>query len=345
YYYSKIGFKKSKNIKNIVFENYFRLMTGVIEYNKKKYVSSIDSIKKALVIIKSRNDFANIAYGNHYLGLSNHKLKKPNYIEYFKKVDSIFQITNDLHPDLRSSYEYIIDYYREKKELNKELEFVKKLITLDKVIYDNYNSVGLSLVKKYDTPVLLQEKNEIINSLKANSSTNKYYLIFICLTSFILFILVFYQNKKKKIYKKKFEEIIRSTPTSTPTSTKEKLINIPNNIIEDVLNGLVLFEDNKKFISNRITLSSLAKDLKTNTNYLSKIINHHRNNSFSNYINHLRINYIVEKLKIDKTIRKYTIKAISEEVGFNNSESFSKAFYKIKGIKPSYFIKELNKID
>ena len=35
--------------------------------------------------------------------------------------------------------------------------------------------------------------------------------------------------------------------------------------------------------------------------------------------------------------------AIAQEVGFNNSESFSKAFYKKTGIYPSYFIKQLEK--
>ena len=37
------------------------------------------------------------------------------------------------------------------------------------------------------------------------------------------------------------------------------------------------------------------------------------------------------------------VQAIAKESGFNNTESFSKAFYKKTGIKPSYFIRELNK--
>ena len=43
--------------------------------------------------------------------------------------------------------------------------------------------------------------------------------------------------------------------------------------------------------------------------------------------------------------KKYTIKAISSEVGFNNVQSFAKAFHNSKGINPSYFIKELNKVN
>jgi AraC-like DNA-binding protein len=35
--------------------------------------------------------------------------------------------------------------------------------------------------------------------------------------------------------------------------------------------------------------------------------------------------------------------AIAEEIGFNNAQTFSSAFYKKTGIYPSYFINQLNK--
>lgn len=47
-------------------------------------------------------------------------------------------------------------------------------------------------------------------------------------------------------------------------------------------------------------------------------------------------------LKNDYNYRKYTIKAISNEVGFKKSESFSRAFRKFIGITPLNFINELN---
>ena len=78
---------------------------------------------------------------------------------------------------------------------------------------------------------------------------------------------------------------------------------------------------------------------------MSKIINRYKDKSFSNYINYLRINYISSELKNNAELRKYTIVAIADEAGFNTAESFSKAFYKETGIYPSFFIKELNKIN
>ena len=65
--------------------------------------------------------------------------------------------------------------------------------------------------------------------------------------------------------------------------------------------------------------------------------------NFSQYINDLRIDYAMNHLLQDAKMRKYTIKAIAEECGYRNSESFSKAFFKRNGIYPSYYIKQLEK--
>ncbi len=114
-------------------------------------------------------------------------------------------------------------------------------------------------------------------------------------------------------------------------------------MINEVLLKLDLFEKNKAFLEKGITLNSISKDLDTNSSYLSKIINHYKDQSFSNYLNNLRIRYAIYELKNNSRFRNYTVNAIAQEVGFNTAESFSKSFFKEKGIYPSYFIKELNK--
>ena len=58
----------------------------------------------------------------------------------------------------------------------------------------------------------------------------------------------------------------------------------------------------------------------------------------------MRIDFVIEKLKTDEVFRRYTIKAIAMEVGFNTAEAFSKSFFKSTGIYPSFFLKELEKV-
>ena len=45
----------------------------------------------------------------------------------------------------------------------------------------------------------------------------------------------------------------------------------------------------------------------------------------------------------NKDFINWSIEAIAKEVGFKNSEPFSKAFLRKTGIKPSFFIKSLKK--
>lgn len=166
------------------------------------------------------------------------------------------------------------------------------------------------------------------------------------------------ERKKVKQYKK-HAEILFSTSNSKslhlqdkeiqkPDSVKEVITekgksSIPKNILEDLGNQLSLFEKNKDFLQKNITVDALAKKMGTNRDYLSKAVNEIKDKNFSQYINELRINYIVEELRNNEKLRKFTISAIADEIGFNNSESFSNAFKKVTGTLPSYYIKRLNK--
>lgn len=347
-YFSSLGFDMSMKNNNLIFADYFRFEMGLIEYSSKEYKYAIDSISKSLNSIIKNKDLANVSFANYFLGKSNLKMnKKEVAISYFKKVDSIYQITHDIHPDLRKSYEFIIEYYKNKSDLKNELTYIRKLLEVDRKLNRNYNLINSFMVRNYDTPKLLSEQKKIINILKRKSNFDRIKLLLLIFILFCSSVFGFYHFKKRKAYKKRGEEIPKYNSNTDGINHKTKnapSLNIPQEIIDDVLKNLEYFEKNKVFLTKNLTLNFLAKEFNTNTTYLSKIINHSKGLSFSNYINQLRINYIVEELKTNQLYRKYTIKALAEEIGFNNAESFSKAFHKLKGIKPSFFINQLNKM-
>lgn len=112
--------------------------------------------------------------------------------------------------------------------------------------------------------------------------------------------------------------------------------------VKEILNNLIKLEEKKYFLNTNYSLNYVARKLKTNTAYLSKIINNELGISFSTYVNELRINYIILELKNNKKLRSYSIKAISEEIGYKSPESFNKYFKAKTGITPSLFIKKIN---
>ncbi|MGB6084054.1 helix-turn-helix domain-containing protein [Moheibacter sp.] len=113
--------------------------------------------------------------------------------------------------------------------------------------------------------------------------------------------------------------------------------------IESIRAQLEKFEKSKRFLEKDWTLFKLAAAFNSNTKYLSMIIHRYRQKKFSDYINDLKIDYIVVLLKENKMHRNYTNYALSEEAGFSSTQRFTNAFKSRTGISPTYFIAELKK--
>ncbi len=101
------------------------------------------------------------------------------------------------------------------------------------------------------------------------------------------------------------------------------------------------FEQSNSFLKPNLTLTSVASELNTNTKYLSVFISQYKDPHFNDYINRLRINYIIQKLHSDPAYREYKISYLAEECGFSSHAKFATVFKEILGISPSIFIQNL----
>ena len=155
------------------------------------------------------------------------------------------------------------------------------------------------------------------------------------------FSLLFVNQKKNVIFEKEFSEVLKNNSVLDELENDRHFKKLKNSVVKNILDKLHKFEENKEFLNLNITIISLAKKLKTNSKYLSIVINTCKGKSFILYINELRIDYVVNKLKENEKFRKYKIKSIASEIGFNTSETFSKTFYLKVGVYPSHFIKKL----
>ncbi len=333
------------------------LSTAMAHYYKKQYQPSLDSITK----LKKLRDYKTQGPGTIervelYLGKIYFSQNDFNTsIHHLKRVDSIAFSTQYFFPKIREAYELLIKYYKEQKNTDQHIFYIDKLLTVDSILDNNFKYLSRQINEEYSTPNLILEKQEIIDSLEKNNRTKIIVLVILSLVSFALIIILFLNEKKKRTYKKRFLELLDDnkkpsiktsiTPTveEKPENTKPTDIGISEIIVNDILKNLESFENNNEFLEANLTVSSLSKRFKTNSKYLSKVINMHKDKSFSNYVNELRIDYVVDELKSNSKFRKYTIKAIANEIGFNTTEAFSKSFYKTTGIYPSFFLKQLEK--
>ena len=160
--------------------------------------------------------------------------------------------------------------------------------------------------------------------------------------AFLFFIFILY-FKKFQFYKRNYIEFTSNNSNNSSLRLIEKSVRMNNEVVADLLKKLDLFEKNQGYLEKDLCLPKLAKDLKTNTSYLSKVINCYKEKSFANYINHLRIDHMIELLKSEPLYRKYTIKALAEITGFNSTQQFSDSFNERTKSRPSLFINEISK--
>ncbi len=341
--YIKKGIKESLRINDTLEYYHFVSTSGYNEYFKRNYKSAIDSLDKAFPFDDDQN--SRINYYLYKGKIANDLGQKEKAILNFEKLDSIYEIHKDPVRELPEVYQTFITYYKEKGDTDNQLKYIEKLIAADSVLDANFNYLSTNITKEYDIPLLISEKEGLIERLKNEKRVTNLGLGALGGVSIILVAFLIYYIRKQKVLKKRFEEILNSEPDHkiTPQANK-KISGVSKEVIAVIQERLTIFETQKEFLDNTITLHTLSKKLDTNSNYLSKVINYYKQKNFSTYLNDLRVEYVIKQLKTSTQFKLYSIKGIAKEVGFNNETSFSKAFYKRTGMYPSYFIKQLEKV-
>lgn len=362
--------KYIKNNKLDQYAPYFISIEGTDAFYKKDYKTAIKKLTQSLL---SYNDQWPHHTDIYYLGLSFwHSGRKKVAIKYLEEIDNEYNKTKKLNPNFRTAYEILIKYNDSIGNTEKQLEYINKLMTLDKSYEKNYKYLYTRINKEYDNQKLIEEKNKIEKSLKTQKITN----VFLFLISLLVIgLIVLRYRKLQKTYKARFEEIIAQSElkkhddkkitqkhaliTKQPENKEDSQIipevnineasfdyNFYNKIpglnpifIENILNQLEEFENDNKFLDTQISQRLLSENFSTNATYLSKIINVYKGKTFNIYINDLRLDYIIEFLKNDVKYLNMDVKELARLSGFSNTENFSDNFQRKFKIKPSYFIK------
>ena len=268
-------------------------------------------------------------------------------LKYLNKADSVFdtgdrinvqQQDNLLFEKLKTHYNSLGDYKNQIKYLNKQL-------LLDSLLTNKTLGFESDVLRKIETPTLLKEKQEVVLKLASQIKKTRQRITYIVLIFGIFTALLLWYIHLQKIYKKRYHQLLDSQQNKPAVTNpaQQSDLNISESLIQDILKRLEVFEKQKKYLQTNVSLQSLSKDLQTNPNYLSRVINFNRDKNFSQYLNDLRMGYALENLQENSTFLKYSIKAIALECGYRNATSFSRAFYKQTGLYPSFYIKQLNK--
>lgn len=326
-----------------------------------KYDDAIKIYQNVLVECSENhldNDFYVVSYNLGYSFFKKNKFDKA--LVYFDKVDSLFQ------NDKSKVNEYIKSKYFQSK------------------IYENFKNyekasefASLYLENLEKNELKLNEEKEIINNIQNDQSLKKemielkekykfqilikklvfYFVLFI--TAFLIYIIIKNYKSKKVIearfslvlneYRERVEELKKKNATLEHET--QTIQSIPQGLTLDeekeaeILKKLKDIELKKVFLNQDFTLQFVAKKIKTNTTYLSYIVNKNFEKSFSEYANELKINYVINEMISNAKYRKYSTQAIAESVGYKNATSFARSFNKKTGLSPVQFAQKLDTHD
>lgn len=342
-FYNTLGVNESLENNNLKRHTMFMLNQAIVNL-------SLDSLEKSYnTIIKVHDSIHHLSRSNqlvtyYYTG---ELLKKQHNnkvaLQNFRKVDSLFDFTNNLLPETRKAYEYLITNAKNNSDIDSQLYYISKLLKVDSILNSNYQYMSSKIFENYDTPKLIADKNKLISKLKKSEMKSNYKLFFTSTVVGILALFLFHSWNQKKILKQNLYKLKHDTKIVVKEGRTQ---NTPAYILKDerkneILSQLDTFEKNHGFLISKLTLNQLAKSFGTNSSYLSKIINHEKNVTFRTYINMLRITYCINRVENDTLFKNYKTSIIAREIGFSSTEAFNKAFVKKTGLSYANYIKKL----
>ncbi|MGH1387078.1 helix-turn-helix domain-containing protein [Kordia sp.] len=347
YIFMKQGFQKTSPEKYPSVHINLLLIEVIIGYQKKQYQQSIDRIVSLDTIIKKTGETGKIMTFYLYKAKNYQGLKSnDSAIFQYEKIKNLIQPEELSFPELDKVYFQLATLYLQKKDIKNAThnfklfeEFTQQKDSTDIVVHHT--------IKDYDI-TKLKEKLQTVNdeNTQQKKTVNYLYVISgILIACAIFFWLLYKQNKKQ--HKKRFNALmirmneLESPKNKSKITTHKTDLAINDEGVEQILKDLAKFEAKQQFLHVDCTLAYTAKKLKTNTAYLSHVINTYKGKKFTAYLNELRINTALVTLKNDKKIRLYSIKAIANEFGYARRETFSKVFKSATGMDPTSYIKEL----
>lgn len=286
------------------YKNLIKIYTALNQYNKATVAA-----EKGIYFAKqhgSKKLLKNLYYEKYEMEkkIKNDRLALESFELYTAYKDSL--LTADAEKNIREIEE---KYQTEKRK--KEIEV-------------------LSLKTELDTQTIRRQKTRIF-ALSGGGG-------FVLISLLVLTALYFQRNRAYKALVKQNVEIAQLQKTQ-PDKTDKREISDSDKIIRRLENAL---EKEKCYLNPHCSLEFLAKQIDTNRQYLSEIINSYFKTNFSRFINTYRVKE-ARKILTDEQFDKYTMDALAEMCGFNNRATFNSAFKKETGLSPSFFKKEKKK--
>lgn len=347
YTFIKQGLKKASYEKYPSIRTDLLLAEVIVFFQKKEYQQSLNRAISLDTIIEKAGESRKTLTSHLYKAKNHQGLKSYDAaISNYERIKDITIKEELSFPELEEVYYQLAKLYLQKEDINTASENFE----LFEAFNQQKDSSNISIhhtIKDYDI-AKLKEALETVSTknLQQKKTVNYLYVVSGILIACAIFFWLLYK-RNKSLNKKRFHKLMIQMKELESPKKKLKVTSYQTDLaindegVEQILKDLEKFEAKQYFLHVDCTLAYAAKKLKTNTAYLSHVINAYKGKKFTAYLNELRINTALITLKNNKKIRLYSMKAIANEFGYKRRETFSKVFKSTTGIDPTSYIKEL----
>lgn len=200
-----------------------------------------------------------------------------------------------------------------------------------------------------------QKSEKAINTLTEEKhhreemiSTQRQWLLTLAVGAVVLAVLCMVVYKQKRQLRDAYNELFdrsqallsqQSQAIAVPTERESNAV-LTAEQRERLLTAIGrVMSDTSVFCHCDFNIEKLASLVDSNSRYVSEAINDGYGKNFRTFLNEYRIHEAMKRLSDSEHFGNYTIRAVSESVGYKSQTNFITVFTKIAGMKPSIYQK------
>lgn len=356
---------------------YYRIEEG----DYKSAIGELNNAATEFLKIEDKTDVRiNLATNNQLLGNSHLALQKYEIAE--EKLNAALAALGDRESELKAfiyvdlaevamvtnHYEDAFGYYKQAESymsssdnFNIKVVLYKGLSKYYRAVHNETEAVRYNDLYAANVNQHLNLTSDISNQLISQLGLEKEHsrrqilllgvLIIVLILLTVSIILFFKRSQRKE--REKYEGVLLKIKDSKQPKRAIKEVRkeksqaegtlMAKETEERILSDLNELEAECFYLQKDVSLSSLSVRLNTNSKYLSFVINTHKGKDFNNYINQLRIDYVIDRLRNEPEYLDYKLSYIADACGFSSHSKFAAVFKSLVGLSPSVFISHLKK--
>lgn len=328
-----------------------------LDLKLENYEDALIHTRKGLELTKSNYNTSTTSSLLLNNGIAHYELGHTN--EAIIRLQKALDIANDkdLNEIKMHTHKYLSEIYELEKDYKKSYEAQKEYTRLKSIIFaDTKNASVIDL--KED----LKEKNALLNNSRQQMDSvvkedRRKIILSVLLTGFLIFLLLFYKFKKRKLEREKAHlqnqfVILKDEMASQGSGIRDsKVSELPRKpysnssltesdikLQKQIILQYTRLE--KPYLNADLKLNDFAKKLNLSAAHLSEILHYGFKQNFNNYINSNRV-LEAQNLMKREGFKDAKLMAIAFDAGFKSKTTFNRVFKDITGLTPSDYRKSL----